>query len=395
MPDPILNQDDDQLEALQKAHRDLAVLYEVSNAMRTTLELNHVLYIILTCVTAHTGLGFNRAILFLTNEKDRCLEPKIAIGPESGEHAQKIWDYIEKSNAHIYDLIDKNKFSQNGKASSLLKAVSHLKISLSAQEKSLLGWAYKQGEPVHIKADKIHEYFNDPLLQTFKTTELVIMPLKARDKVKGMIIADNLFTQKPITEDDLRMFIMLSNQAGLAIENSELYERIMLKSRMDSITNLWNHGYFQDQLSREIDYTKAMSQPLTLLMIDIDNFKSLNDTFGHQSGDVILKEIAQIIKDSSREMDYVCRYGGEEFSIILTQAGKDLGYQIAERIRQGIESHPFPKFTSTENLRVTFSVGMANFPLDANSKEELIAQADKAMYVAKFSGRNRTCVANS
>ena len=227
----------------------------------------------------------------------------------------------------------------------------------------------------------------------YMTSELIIMPLKAKDKVNGLIIADNIYTQKAITDDDLKMFNMLANQAGLAIENSQLYEMIRHKSHTDSITNLWNHGFFQDQLSKELQQAKEKNEPLCLVMMDIDNFKKLNDTYGHQNGDIVLKELAGILKESARENDYPCRYGGEEFSLILTNMGKKDGHTIAERIRQKIEGYVFPNFSPDVNLKVTMSVGVASFPEDAQTKEELIALADKAMYIAKFSGKNQTSLA--
>lgn len=378
---------------LGRANRDLAVLYEISNAMRTTLDLDHILYIILTCVTAHTGLGFNRGILFLINPKERCLEPQMAIGPDSGEHAQKIWQYISDVKPHLEDLIKEENVTSNIQRSSLLQSVKTLKIPLDHNNPSPLVRAYHEGVPVHITPEKIGQYKDDAFLQKFRTSELVIMPLKAKNKVNGLIVADNLFTQKPISEDDLRLFMMLANQAGLAIENASLYELVRHQSHTDSITNLWNHGFFQDQLSREIETARANHRVLSLLILDIDDFKKLNDTCGHHNGDIVLREIANILRDSSRENDYACRYGGEEFAIILTQTTKDQGMVIAERIREKIAEHSFQLSADAggQELHITVSVGLGTFPEDAQTKEELVAKADKAMYIAKFSGKNRTC----
>lgn len=377
------------IEELNRVRKELSILYEVSNAMRTTLELNNVLYIILTGVTAHSGLGFNRAILFLVNSKENCLEPKMAIGPESGEHAQKIWNYITEAKQDLEDLIEEDRVEQNMNASSLLGSVKDLKIPLSSGG-NLLADAFSKGTLVHITKENIPQYQNDPLLKIFKTNDLVIMPLKAKDKVNGLIVADNLFTQKPISQDDLKIFLMLADQAGLAIENSQLYELIMHKSHTDSITGLWNHGFFQNKLSEELEDAKIYKAPLSLLIMDIDDFKKLNDTYGHQNGDILLKEIAQILQNASRENDYVCRYGGEEFSIILPKTSKEQAFTIAERLRQKIEQHLFPKFSSDKNLRITLSIGLATFPGDAQNKIDLISKADKAMYIAKFAGKNQT-----
>ncbi len=389
---PLRNQNTPDNELI-RARRELSVLYEISNAMRTTLDLDHILYIILTSVTSHTGLGFNRAILFLENKIERCLEPRMAIGPESLKDAQEIWEYISHHDQRLDDLIDKEKLDQNIGQGVLFKSVEKLKIPFSPSENNLLMTAYMNGVPAHISQEKISQYADDLLLQTFKTNELIIMPLKAKDQVNGLIIADNLYTRKPITENDLKMFAMLANQAGLAIENSRLYEIIKHKSHTDAITRLWNHGFFQDKLTQEIEKANKTHQTVSLIMIDIDNFKELNDIYGHQNGDIVLKEIANILRDSSRDGDYVCRYGGEEFSVILTQTNKDQGFIIAERIRQKIEEYCFPKFSSEEQLKVTVSIGLAAFPEDAQTKESLVSQSDKAMYCAKFSGKNQTCTA--
>ena len=379
-------------QKLDYSKKELAVLYEVNNAMRSSLELNPILYTILTGVTAHSGLGFNRAILFLVNTHDRCLEPRTAIGPESGEHAQQIWEYISESNQHIDDLIKEDKVEQNIKSqSSLFDSIKDLKIPLKDND-NLLAKAYHDGSPSHITPDQIAQYSDDIFLKHFQTNELVIVPLKAKDKVNGIIIADNLYTQKVISDDDLKMFLMLANQAGLAIENSRLYEIVKHKSHTDSLTLLWNHGFFQDKLAEEVKKTRENKKPLSLLILDLDNFKALNDNCGHQNGDIILKEVSNLLKDSSREIDYVCRYGGEEFSIILTQTNKETGYSVAERIRQKIEQYIFPSFSLYQDQKVTVSIGLATYPDDAENNNDLISQADRAMYKAKFSGKNQTCV---
>lgn len=126
------------------------------------------------------------------------------------------------------------------------------------------------------------------------------------------------------------------------------------------------------------------------MMLDLDDFKKLNDDFGHQAGDLVLKIAASIMKSSSRDKDYVCRYGGEEFAIILTDTNKKQAYMIAERIRNKIENFKFDHLPN--NHKVTVSIGLSAFPWDADNKTDLIALADKAMYVAKFSGKNRTCL---
>jgi len=379
---------------LDPAFEELNLLYEISSAMHTTLDLDHILYIILTAVTSHIGLGYNRALLFLVNEDSSYIEFKMGIGPESGEHANQIWQDLKQSNKNLEDLIQTDKMHPIIDNSLLHKPLKRLRVALSRSETSLLSQAYFRETPWHIPPETILKYQSDKLLETFHTNELIIMPLIAKNKIIGLIVADNVFTSKPISSDDIRLFALLANQAGMAIENSRLYEMVVHKSYTDSITNLWNHGFYQEKLSREVQYALEHNSPLSLLTIDIDNFKQINDNFGHQFGDYILKELAAQLKECSRDKDYVCRYGGEEFSIILIDTNKDQGFEIAERLRKNIEKHIFSASSFQNKINVTVSIGLASLPDDTISKDELISYADKAMYVAKFSGKNKTCTAN-
>ena len=292
------------------------------------------------------------------------------------------------------DLIQQEKISQNTDESTFYKSVKNLKVYFDDQN-SFLAHAYNKGTAQHIKEDDMAKYPQANLFKTLQSQELIVVPLKAKNKVNGLIVADNFVTQKPITEDDIKMSTMLANQAGLAIENSHLYEMVMHKSHTDALTNLFNHGFFQDVLNDEIKIAKDTKEPLSLLMLDIDDFKKLNDTYGHQVGDIVLKQIATILEDSSRESDYPCRYGGEELAIILSKTNKDQAYKIAERIRERIAKHSFTDHVHGNQLNATVSIGLATYPDDAESKEELMTKADKAMYTAKLSGKNQTSVAEN
>ncbi len=393
MQEEISNQEEleKNQEDLERARMELSVLYEISNAMRTTLKLDEILYIILTGVTAHTGLGFNRAMLFLINEKDRIIEGKMGIGPDTGEQANVIWKNIESEQMNLDDLINNYKLSGKMLDSQFNQMVTHLKISLDEKEGGLLAMAVMDGMPLQLNRELVLKHTQDQLLKILNTEELAIVPLKAKDKVNGIILADNIFTKKPITKNDMRIFIMLANQAGLAIENSRLYEQTLVRSHTDSLTNLWNHGYFQFMLQEEIERSKAMHLPLSLIMLDMDFFKIYNDNCGHQEGDKVLREISKLIKDYSRKMDYVCRYGGEEFSIILPQTSKKEAYFIAERLREIIEKYEFPHEDMQPFKQITVSLGVATLPEDSQTKSGLIECADKLMYQAKETGRNKTC----
>jgi diguanylate cyclase (GGDEF)-like protein len=379
------------LRDLEHAKRELTILYEISNAMRTTLKLDEILYIILTGVTAHIGMGFNRAILFLVNEKDNLIEGKMGIGPENGDEANRIWTQIDTEKKNLDDLISAFKSSQNGIGMGFNAQVRYLKIPLKEQSGGVLALCVLDGMPLHLNRDSIRAHPNDPIVNLLKSDEVALVPLKAKDKVNGIIFADNFVTKKPISKDDLHMLIMLANQAGLAIENSQLYEKTLIQAHLDSLTHLWNHGYFQFLLHEEFEKAKASKTSLSLIAIDIDDFKVYNDSLGHQAGDKILKELALLLKNQSRKMDFVCRYGGEEFMIILPQTDKDEAFLIAERLRQDIARYVFVHEEILPQKKLTVSVGIATFPENAATPSELIAYSDKTLYQAKRNGKNNTC----
>ena len=374
---------------LEKTKAELWMFYEIGNLMRTTLKLEEILYIILTCVTSHEGLGFNRARLFLVNERKKILEGKMGIGPDTAEQADKIWKKIESEKTTLKDLIGVYKTFIKRKGSRLDRIVRSLKIPLR-ESAGILALTVLEGMTFEITTDEVSKKVKDPICALLKTEHFVTVPLKAKDKTIGVILVDNIFTKEPITKDDIRILTMFANQAGLAIENSHLYEKTVSLSHSDSLTNLIDHGRFQYLLSSEIKRFSRLKKPLSLIMVDIDNFKNFNDTLGHPAGDKVLVNIAKIMKKTCRSTDIVARYGGEEFVIVLLDTNKESAWGLAERLRQAIERFEFPGQEVQPNKNLTISLGLASFPEDAKNKEELISKADSALYQAKKAGKNRT-----
>ncbi len=159
----------------------------------------------------------------------------------------------------------------------------------------------------------------------------------------------------------------------------------------DGLTGLFNHRYFQDRLERGVNRARELSQPLTLLMIDIDYFKQYNDLNGHIAGDVALREMAAILRRSVKREDTVARYGGEEFAMVLFRTDGAGGKMVAERLRREVEKVDFPNEQVLPGGHLTISVGLAAFPEDKLDRAGLIAGADEALYAAKRTGRNRVC----
>lgn len=378
---------------LSRAKIELLLLYEISNAMHTTLKLPEILYIILTAVTSHDGLGFNRAMLFLVNEKNHMLEGAMGIGPADSKEADRIWRYIEKEGLNLGELISRYpKIEKHIKEAALHNIVKNIKVPLS-EKGGILAITALEGMNFKITTKKAKGKVKDKVLEQLNAYPCVSVPLKGQHKVMGTLLVDNMITQKTITKDDIRVLAMIADQAGLAIENSMLYEQARLRANIDSLTRVWNHGYFQYMLKRLIGERINTNKGLSLAMMDLDNFKAYNDKLGHQKGDIFLKNISYVLKTNLRQKDFLCRYGGEEFAIIMPDITKYEALYIIERLRKLIEKF-FYRVSHFRNLpAVTISTGIASFPEDGKTKSQLIAKADKALYAAKHAGKNRSYLA--
>jgi diguanylate cyclase (GGDEF)-like protein len=193
---------------------------------------------------------------------------------------------------------------------------------------------------------------------------------------------------RPFTDADRELLLSLSSQATLALENVELHFQVRRQAVTDELTGLANHGRFQDLLSAEIEQVRRYHHQVGLIMLDIDNFKSINDTYGHQQGDLVLKQVARVLRDTSRDADTAARYGGEEMALILPHTDLEGSYAIAERVRTAIEGLRIPRVDADGILRITASFGVA--ASSDGDKDTLIAEADGALYAAKHAGKNRT-----
>lgn len=165
-----------------------------------------------------------------------------------------------------------------------------------------------------------------------------------------------------------------------------LYEMVEKMAITDSLTGLYVRRYFYERLSEELMRSKRHGFNLALLMIDIDDFKRCNDTYGHLVGDAVLKEMARIISENVREIDIVARYGGEEMSIVLPETAAEKAFVAAERLRKRIDENVFKAYD--EKLNLTVSIGVAIYPQDGADIDSIIEKSDQALYAAKKSGKN-------
>jgi diguanylate cyclase (GGDEF)-like protein len=219
---------------------------------------------------------------------------------------------------------------------------------------------------------------------------VVLVPIQAKGKPIGLFIVENTPDQ-PVDRNQKQFLLTLAGQAGLAIENANLYEKTRQLSITDGLTEIFNYRFFRERLTSELARAKRYGNPLGLLIIDIDHFKRFNDEHGHLLGDEVLRHVAALIKENTRDVDFVARYGGEEFGVLLNEIEIDEVLVYAERIREAIANF---NLTTTEGRRigVTVSLGVAICHQGNLEDQEFIRRADQALYRAKDMGRNRFCV---
>lgn len=215
----------------------------------------------------------------------------------------------------------------------------------------------------------------------------IVLPLKINRRSVGFLFCTG------VEESDKAKFNILAQQFFLGMKRAILYKEIQELAISDSLTGVSSRRYCLDRLRQELERSRKFNYPFSVLMMDLDYFKTYNDRYGHLVGDAILKEACASIKENVRQIDIVGRYGGEEFCIILAETDKEQALQAAQRIRQAIESKLIRVYD--EYVKITVSIGVSMFPAHARDTEKLIDCADQALYKAKQEGRNRVCVYGS
>jgi diguanylate cyclase (GGDEF)-like protein len=196
---------------------------------------------------------------------------------------------------------------------------------------------------------------------------------------------------RQFTDGERELLAYLTNQASLSVENVDLHETVQRQALTDDLTGLFNHRRFQEVMTGEVERARRYGHELGLIMLDIDNFKEVNDAYGHLQGDMVLGEVARVLRQSSRDVDEPARYGGEEMAVALPQTDLEGSYQFAERVRRRIEALELPLLNGGGALRVTASFGVASLATAGTAdKDALVAAADRALYEAKRAGKNRT-----
>ncbi len=195
---------------------------------------------------------------------------------------------------------------------------------------------------------------------------------------------------RPFSQRESELFHYLARQAAVSMENVDLHEMVQRQALTDELTGLFNHRRFQEVIHDEVERAKRFDHTVGLVMLDIDDFKRVNDTFGHQQGDLVLREVGRVLRDTVREIDEPARYGGEELAVALPETDLQGAYNLAERTRHSIAALEIPRLDGGGTLKITASFGVAALPESALDRASLVAAADAALYRAKRAGKNRT-----
>jgi diguanylate cyclase (GGDEF)-like protein len=257
----------------------------------------------------------------------------------------------------------------------------------SGVDEGVSGWVVR-----HNEAQLVNDMASDPRAALVPGTSpdrqaSIIVPLNAGGKVIGVLALDRVGEWK-FGSHELEPVRLFGNLAAIAINNARSYEEMQRQAISDGLTGLHNYRHFHETLKAEVSRAERYGESFCLLMMDLDRFKAVNDTVGHQMGDEVLKAVASVMRGCSRESDYLARYGGEEFVVILPRTDLNEARLLAERIRTQVASIDMGR----PDLKVTTSIGVASYPASAIDSDGVLGAADAALLRAKARGRDRVCL---
>ena len=247
---------------------------------------------------------------------------------------------------------------------------SQTEEDLPEDERTLLGDIFDSGEAYRM----IHN--------------VVYIPLRVQRKKVGFLTFDNLLSRRNINYLDFVSLKQFASQIALAIDNASLFERVQELSNYDELTKLPVRRFFAEKFKEELERSRRFDLIMSLIVLDIDWFKQINDTYGHQIGDWALQEVSHILRTSLRQTDFPCRYGGDEMVIMLPRTNDDESKIIAKRLKERINNIAIPsRYTDGKRITLSISQGISSFPQDGQTAEELFDKADKALYSVKNGNR--------
>lgn len=326
---------------------ELSTFTEIGKALTSSLDLKEILNIVMEKIS-HLLHPKNWSLLLLDEETNE-LRFEIAVG----EGADKIKDLR-------------------------LKVGEGIAGTVASEKTSLLVPDVSKDPRFSKKADSV---------SNFKTTSIICVPMMTRGKCLGVIELINNVEEESFNEEDLLLLNTLADFAAIAIENAIFFNRVQELTITDDLTKLYNSRFMHSRLDYEVERARRFKYDLSMIFLDLDFFKEVNDNYGHLRGSKLLTEVARLILGQIRTIDMACRYGGDEFVVMMPGTSKQNAAKVAEKIRMVMKEHVFLKDEGL-NLRLTGSFGVASIPEDSSTKEELLHKADAAMYKVKTSTKD-------
>ena len=277
------------------------------------------------------------------------------------------------------------EFRHLERAGLLINIAGERKIQRGQETVEKESFPLKRG--VHPMVDLLLGKATDERLEKYQRT-ILYLPLRTRDENMGILMVDNLLSQQEIPPEQFPILSAVAGQLGMAIKNSRLFQGVEELSITDGLTGLYLLRYFRQRLKEEFYRAERTHGQLSLMILDIDHFKRINDSYGHPAGDTILTTVAERVLANARKVDLTARYGGDEFVILLPDTAAEEALLLAERLHQAVSNEPVI-LTDKSSIHLTVSIGVATYPTHAATIDELIKRADEALYWIKSHGRNR------
>ena len=254
------------------------------------------------------------------------------------------------------------------------------------------GWAYEileGGDPVILNDTSPVDFFNNTLTADEGIRSLIAVPLKIHHKTLGILFLDD-FKPREFTSDQIALLSVLASFSSMSINHAQMHERVQRQACTDCQTGLYNHAQFKKAFAEEVARANRYGKSLSIILFAVDNFKQFNDTYGRPNGDIVLYELANMLRELLRDCDVVFRYGGDEFVTLLPETPLDEAIKVAERIRIFVETES-PRFMTqiTKTHGVTVSVGVAALPDDGVNTKSLLKIVDELMSKAKGKEKNK------
>lgn len=338
---------EDLFETLKNKAKELTIFHEIGKALTSTLDIKEIMSIIMAKVN-DLLVPENWSLLLVDEEKNE-LFFEIVVGGDT-------------------------------------KAIKNIRLKIG---EGIAGWVAKTGEPLLVDDVKNDKRFTKKVdkASNFKTESVICVPLKSKGKILGVIELINRVNKVQYDKNDLLILLIIADYAAIALENAKYFQRVQELTITDDLTKLYNSRYMHEFLDIEVSRIERYGGNMSIVFIDLDHFKEVNDTYGHLIGSQLLVEISKVIASKLRKIDFAARYGGDEFVLCLTHTDKKSAHLVASRIRKALNSTVFLKNHDLK-IKITASFGIASLPEDATDKVELIKLADQAMYRVKNSTRD-------